>query len=104
MKTGVELIAEERARQVAVEGWTAEHDDQHKDGSLAVNPALLAVCGTDAELIDWAPNRLTWKIRSKTRVEQLAKAGALIAAEIDRHQRAATQTNKAEAKPAGEGA
>jgi len=26
MKTGVELIAEERKRQIEKEGWTAEHD------------------------------------------------------------------------------
>jgi hypothetical protein len=30
----------ERARQMSVEGWTFEHDDEHVDGSLA----LAAVC------------------------------------------------------------
>jgi hypothetical protein len=34
-KTGIELIAEERARQVSAEGYDAAHDDEHGDGSLA---------------------------------------------------------------------
>jgi hypothetical protein len=29
MKTGIEFIAEERQRQVTVEGWTAELDDDY---------------------------------------------------------------------------
>ena len=35
MKTGIELIAEERQRQIEVEGWTADHDKWHTDESLA---------------------------------------------------------------------
>lgn len=31
---GVELIADERARQISVEGCTPEHDDKHADGRL----------------------------------------------------------------------
>ena len=34
-KTGAELIAAERQRQVEQEGWTPEHDDEHADGALA---------------------------------------------------------------------
>ena len=29
---GAELIAAERTRQKEVEGWTAEHDDEHANG------------------------------------------------------------------------
>lgn len=29
MKTGIEMIAEERQRQVDAKGWTSEHDDTH---------------------------------------------------------------------------
>ena len=36
MKTSIELIAEERQRQIEEEGWTAEHDDHHPDGELAL--------------------------------------------------------------------
>lgn len=34
MKTGIELIAEERQRQIEKEGFTPEHDKQWKDGEL----------------------------------------------------------------------
>lgn len=40
--TGVELIAQERHRQISDEGWTTEHDRQHFDGSLAIAGALIA--------------------------------------------------------------
>ena len=40
MKTGIELIAEERQRQIDVEGWTKEHDAKHICDELA----LAAVC------------------------------------------------------------
>jgi hypothetical protein len=31
MKSGIELIAAERQRQIEVEGWTASHDDNYHD-------------------------------------------------------------------------
>lgn len=44
MKTGIELIAEERQRQIEKEGWTPEHDIlEHRHGQLvdaAVSYAL----------------------------------------------------------------
>ncbi len=40
MKTGVQLISDERERQINVEGWGADHDAEHDDYSLA----LAAVC------------------------------------------------------------
>lgn len=43
MKTGVELIAEERQRQIEVEGWTAERDAQYVDESLAFAAACYAI-------------------------------------------------------------
>ncbi|HVU38071.1 MAG TPA: hypothetical protein VHC95_07030 [Opitutales bacterium] len=101
MKTGAEIIAEERQRQIAVEGWTAEHDDTHEGGELAL--AALGYCfhaamqttaedegmGVETDYRpDWWPfERRLWK-PSASRVRNLAIAGALIAAEIDRLQRA----------------
>lgn len=32
--TGIELIAAERARQISVEGYTPEHDDELSDSEL----------------------------------------------------------------------
>ena len=109
---GVALIALERQRQIKGEGWTAEHDDDHGDGDLA----LAAVCYATPVPVFWkdefahclvfrdpwpwdnsfdkrktladgnttVPNRTLPK---KERIRNLVKAGALIAAEIDRLQR-----------------
>lgn len=41
-KTGIELIADERARQISQEGWTTEHDDQYRHGELAAAGAVYA--------------------------------------------------------------
>ncbi len=88
MKTGIELIAKERALQISKHGWTPEHDDTHTDGALAFNAAILAVehLGVEVELspgteIAWF--QLEAK-DEKSPVEWLTIAGALIAAEIDR--------------------
>ena len=99
-KTGVELIAEERARHSTVEGWTPAHDDKHRRRQLAKaahsylathaepdvdhprSPALMRSCW------DWPWAKKWWK-PSNDPVRNLVKAGALIAAEIDRLNRAA---------------
>lgn len=88
---GVELIAAERKRQIEVEGWTAEHDDQHVYGQLVSMAAIYALntTGELGELFrtfwprDWSDS--WWKPSNPIR--DLTKAGALIAAEIDRLQR-----------------
>jgi hypothetical protein len=92
MKNGIELIAEERQRQIEVEGWTSEHDSQHRHGALSKAAAVYALYGTDAETVDpsnegcdaW-PWDAKW-LKPTTRIRNLTKAGALIAAEIDRIQ------------------
>ncbi len=102
MKTGIELIAEERQRQIEIEGWTKEHDAQHKDCELV----KAAICYADPNiyynreniLIKYrVPNKFwpkQWDIhwfKPTDRIRDLVKAGALIAAEIDRLQ---TENNK----------
>lgn len=94
MKTGAELIAEERARQINVEGWSAEHDDQHTNGELADAAACYAMTDEMKDVIDeeWGfeqwlkfwPFELSWLKFTEDRVKDLTKAGAMIAAEIDR--------------------
>lgn len=96
--TGIESIAAERQRQIEAEGWTAEHDDKHTEGELAHAAAEYAwhagvseggraefPPGAPSELWPWASK--WWK--PKSRREDLVRAGALIAAEIDRLDRAA---------------
>jgi hypothetical protein len=93
--TGARLIQEERDRQRAVEKWTAEHDDQHSKGELAIAAAVLACKCTDA-FVDCDKIGLgqfvvdPWGLSTKhrgNRKRQLVIAGALIAAEIDRLER-----------------
>jgi hypothetical protein len=92
MKTyGTQLIAEERTRQIENEKWTEEHDSQHNRGEMAIAAACYAVEGTDAEVEHpdypggW-PWESKWDKREKhSYMRRLVIAGALIAAEIDRH-------------------
>ena len=91
-KSGVELIALERGRQLMPkssggEGWTYEHDDGHVHQELAMVAGTISVHNTDEEAYPEAEN---WGIIAKhetNRIKQLVIAGALIAAEIDRLQR-----------------
>lgn len=87
-KDGVALIVAERKRQVEVEGWTPEHDDEHGEGYLALAAAVYALPpdSRDDDLMGlWPWDRSWWK--PGDRIRELVKAGALIAAEIDRLQR-----------------
>jgi hypothetical protein len=96
MKTGTELIEEERARQISQEGWTPEHDATHNFGELrraAAAYALAAKAGQDALIpVSWPWSQRWWK-PSDDPVRNLVKAGALIAAEIDRLQRPWVKAN-----------
>ena len=88
--TGVELIANERERQINVKGWTSEHDDLHTDGALRVVAAMCACDGTDAKVDDPLDRdfgiikRHGYLGKEPDEIHLLAVAGALIAAEIDR--------------------
>jgi hypothetical protein len=93
-KTGIELISIERQRQIKVEGWTAEHDDKHKDNDLARAGAVYALPAKYRFYAQaWPWDKEWFKPTPTNRIKELAKAGALIAAEIDRLQR-----NKNDAK------
>jgi hypothetical protein len=88
---GIDLIASERERQVAEEGWSADHDDTQTHGELAKAAAVYAMPwnGSWKQVTwPWEPRsiRHTWGTR-EGRIRELTKAGALIAAEIDRLER-----------------
>lgn len=88
--TGAEIITEERQRQQTVEGWTAEHDDEHTARQLvwaAVAYAKFAPNELNRPPADWPWEDAWWK-PSDDPIRNLARAGALIAAEIDRLKRA----------------
>lgn len=96
----------ERQRQVSVEGWTAEHDDNHIESQLAFAAAcyaLHAAFGNPGREDDSdAPRRAIitsnwpwsweWWKPSVARSD-LVKAGALILAEIERLDRAALRAS-----------
>ena len=97
---GAMLIAKERTRQVEEEGWTALHDYEQEDGALAAAGACYALdyagqdrrkmggkyCKTYADEAHrlWPWDFEYWKATPDDAIKQLTKAGALIAAEIDR--------------------
>lgn len=106
MSTGIELIAAERVRQIAVEGWTPEHDERHDRGELIA--AAICYAGVplirmtykpkaaEEEITECMATRWPWEESwwkpSDSEIRNLVKAGALIAAEIDRREQLKTQS------------
>ena len=88
---GADLIKQERIRQISVEGWTPEHDEQWTREQLAEAATFYAAPEKYGEMLAFWPWAPEWnKKREHDRIRQLAIAGALIAAEIDRLQRLQT--------------
>jgi hypothetical protein len=96
--TGIERIAAERKRQIEEEGWTSEYDDSFMLGELADAAACYAMdkIYRDFQFINvltvkekiWPWYHGKFKPTPGNRIRELEKAGALIAAEIDRLLRA----------------
>lgn len=105
MTRGTDLIAKERQRQIDVEGYSPEHDVAHANDALAWAAACYAAPETVYRLLEvdlsdgdgehrgvrwWEPWPRTWRREiyleptPEQRIRELVKAGALIAAEIDR--------------------
>lgn len=95
-------VLAERLRQVTEEGWTAEHDDRHDSGEIAIAAACYAIHGVGgdvsmwpraAKLGLWGALRWPWDWswwKPKDRRRDLVRAGALIIAEIERLDRIST--------------
>lgn len=88
---GVDLIAAERERQIAVEGFSGNRDDNYTNDELALAASLYALPPRKRHLdilhCVWPWHFTWWKPSPDNRIRELAKAGALIAAEIDRLKR-----------------
>ena len=86
-KTGLQLITEERVKQIGKYHYYATHDDMYKNKELllaALAYLNTAIYGGNVGIEDWP-----WKselFKDEGYVESLKKAGALIAAELDRIQ------------------
>jgi hypothetical protein len=95
--SGAGMIATERLRQKTQEGYSDEHDDEHEFGEIVE----AAICYADhaakrsflgaKEYRDYeSPDEWPWEWsfwKPKTPIKDLVRAGALIAAEIDRLKR-----------------
>lgn len=82
---GVSRIGDERRRQIEAEGWTKAHDyTEHAGGELgwAAQCYLIEALEPGESTAFW-PEGWEWK-PSPDPIRNLEKAGALIAAEIDR--------------------
>ena len=106
---GIFLIAQERARQIEVEGYTPENDARLADGQLAIAAACYALADLPTKV--WKRKKLSkggiafedgWPLNPEVdkrekgdRLKNLIKAGALIAAEIDRIKRQEETTKAA---------
>jgi len=100
MQTGIELIAAERERQITSEGWSPDHDDTHAGGELADAAACYAAVAASQARGPWIPENseliteghmagLDWPFETgafkpEDQRKNLIRAGALIAAELDR--------------------
>lgn len=93
--TGIELMADERKRQIHFEGFDKSHDIKHGEGELALAAAVYAIPAHDRHKGPLSVTKVYWPFgihwwkpdESGTidgRIKELVKSGALIAAEIDR--------------------
>jgi len=91
-KAGADLIAAERQRQIDAEGWTPEHDSEHTGDPAPLVQAAHCYLSSPSFRTEgrppfaWPWDARFWKPTPDDRVRELVKAGALIAAEIDRLQ------------------
>lgn len=92
--TGAQLIAAERQRQIEVEGWDEGNDDQYENDELlhaaAVYMSATCIYGSPLEDVVWPWDPEWFKPGEPVdKIRCLTKAGAILAAEIDRLNRAA---------------
>lgn len=116
-KAAFDVLAERR-RQVEKEGWSAEHDDGHARGEMAIAGACYALFGSASDgarastdmpagltvsrtaIPGWAAFREIWPWarewwKPKDRRTDLVRAAALIIAEIERIDRVGEKAAKA---------
>lgn len=80
----------QRSRKPGGEAWSAVHDYSHRFGEMALAAAVYAIPPEKRDRTLMAslwPRYWSFKPREDDRIRELEKAGALIAAEIDRLER-----------------
>lgn len=91
MKSGIELITQERLEQITKHGWTLEHDKDINGSKELVQAAnyCLMLAGFKEGNYFWPSNwqrDFEHKILNKDKVGKLVVAGAFLMAENDRRQ------------------
>lgn len=81
---GAELIARARIRQVYHKGFNEFHDRKYKKGQLLKAAQFCITLNKSDYPKDWDDWFRDKLLKKEERISQLADAGALIAAEIDR--------------------
>lgn len=91
--TGVELIAQERQRQIEEEKYDIEGDKNFNPNEELARSAVCYALPNDNKIYDYYGKPILWPWHKRyykpcpnDRIRELVKAGALIAAEIDRLQ------------------
>lgn len=99
MNTGIELIAIERQRQIKEEGFSLRRDENYMNEELSMAASCYALPGELRVYMNDVPDQWPWdadhwkpanvefrheESYKEERIRELQKAGALIAAEIDR--------------------
>lgn len=82
---GIELIKEEREKQVIKHGYDRKHDSSHRNKELlfgALSYLNAAIYGTAIGKENWPFENKYW--HPEGYIDCLKKAGAFIAAELDR--------------------
>lgn len=114
MKDPIELIKEERLKQIA-KGYDAGHDDEHRNGEISqaagcyLSVASAQIRGASAkefpvEVFLYGEGEFQWPWEEEFyrpdefAIQNLAKAAALIVAEMERLQRTVTHPNWAQKK------
>lgn len=85
--TGMQLIEEERLRQINSEKFTYDHDDKYTEGQLADAAECYrsAALNPEPDISNWPWHLNWWKPTTGNR--NLIKAGALFLAELERLER-----------------
>jgi len=107
MSSAIKMIEAERNRQKRVHRWSQRHDDSHDKGELAMAAACYVTPTPYRNYVYrktkgmprvpklWPWDHEWWKPAGGDRIRELVKAGALIAAKIERLKRADRKKAKA---------
>ena len=82
MKNGIELIRDERIRQIEKEGYTSEHDAEHNVNEFVLAALAYLQCNFYKSDLTWPWDATSFK--PKDLKSNLIRAGALIAAALDK--------------------